>query len=594
MEGTSGQSSTSHSSDIYLMKQIESHSLELNSLTADCRTKLPKLMSQRLPRFMRRRASSHNPKRVPKSIRLAIEGKTNDSIEKHKKLKNQKKNKKHKKFVNEIKRKESIQRRNQKSERSVLHVWFAKRFHMKMFYNRLMPNNNCTKNERILYQNSKQDFVAYYLSTYVCIEIDYSVSEKQLLIDFLTKFTHLDISPSFGAKIYESGNREGITIIYNYESYPFEPLVSINFVWNHKFTKLWIWCHICVYDKLLNLFYDCQQKYLSKVDFKINGHKNQLERFRIIGPKGLMLLSKCFNFDFNQILDPKTVNSVHYLRISENKTSLIDSNETNLFLDNCFVSSSKKFINCFDFMLITKNNTFKNRVTYDLVVLSEFANRLWHKICENRGHRVGGIHDLNMISLNTSSLMFPEFGFIDSFENKTTIELLNKLLKREPNSTLYIIRNDLMLSMLCKDLRLLSKISFNNIYNKDNALINVEVVCVGRGVPQQFDYICVPNDSDIESIGQTSDEDIINEDKCNQLNRKIIGLIEFGKYSLEISRGKGLGVITIIGLEELIQINDNINLKNNYKNNIIAIFKSNKSCIYRQIIIKAIDSAFSI
>ncbi|CAG2180942.1 unnamed protein product, partial [Oppiella nova] len=76
----SGQQSTSTmSTEIYILKRIESHCLEMDSLNTECKTKAPKLMSQRLPRFMRRRASSHNPKRVPKSVRQLMQNRGNQS-----------------------------------------------------------------------------------------------------------------------------------------------------------------------------------------------------------------------------------------------------------------------------------------------------------------------------------------------------------------------------------------------------------------------------------------------------------------------------------------------------------------------------------
>jgi len=131
---------------------------------------------------------------------------------------------------------------------------------------------------------------------------------------------------------------------------------------------------------------------------------------------------------------------------------------------------------------------------------------------------------------------------------------------------------------------------------KSNALINVEIVCVGRGVPQELDYICIPTECEMQNTfnNTTLDKSIdgLENEKTSEMTRKIIGLIEFGKYSLETSVGKGLGVITITGLEELIQMNEK--LKNKYKNKIFAVFKSNKSGLYRVVSIKVIDSIFSV
>ncbi|CAG2107486.1 unnamed protein product [Medioppia subpectinata] len=396
---SSGEPSTSSmSTEIYLLKRMESHCLELDSLNTECRTKSPKLMSQRLPRFMRRRAASHNPKRVPKYIQRVIhDSKPSALLSTHSKKK--KTNNKKKKHINERKHELSVKRRNEKKERTILHIWFAKRFKMKVYFNRLTPIKNCTKNERLLYRNSKQDFVFNYLSIYNCIEIDYSMSGRQQLVN---------IGCTFGAKLYESGNREGMTVLYAYESYPLKPLVSTAFLWNQSFSKLWIWSHISVYDKVIQLLIECSQQYFPN-EFKFIDRSHQLE--------------------------------------------------------------------------------------------SESAKSLWNKITENRGHRVGGLHDLQMISLNTSSLLFPEFGFIDVDENETKVAKLKTLLNSDTEEPFYVIRNASILSKLSKDLRsnILSDI-LDSIEKRSNALINVEIVCVGRGVPQEFDYICIPNETEIENI----------------------------------------------------------------------------------------------
>ena len=568
----------------------------MDSLKTECQKNSPKLMSQRLPRFMRRRASSHNPKRVPKSVRQSYDNKSN----KTETQKNQKKSKnKNKKYVNKKKSELSLKRRHQKKERSVLHVWFAKRFKMKIYWNCLLPEKNTTKNQRLLYHNSKNDYIFEYLSHYSCLQIDYSKSERQQLISFLADFVDSEVSYSFGAKIYESERREGMTVLYDYKSYPFKPLVSSYFLWNQNNSKLWLWIHISVYDKVFQLLSDySKQNYSQK--FQFNRKTKQLERFRLFGPKALQLLSKCFNFDFNAInLSEVCADSVHYFRSSDNIISLIESNETNLFRDNPGSVSQKKSLNCFDFILILKNRLYNNRMTFDLIVSTDSAKTFWKTFTENRGHRVGGLHDLQMIAFNTSSLLFPSFGFIDAEENKTKVEKLKELLEIDSDKDVFVIRNDSILLKLSQDLSLPVVNQVLDSIKHSFGLINVELICVDRGVPQELDPICLPTEEDIQRIvDKTEDQNTDESDgtqKPKVIERKVIGLIEFGNFSLETSRGKGLGVISLTSLKQLIQINDKIKQKNqNYKNSkIFATFKSLKSGLYRKVSLKVIDSVFS-
>jgi hypothetical protein len=575
--------------EIYLFKMLESRSLEVNALNIECKTKAPKLSSQRLPRFMRRRASSHNPKRVPKSIRQSVIKKLNET-----KTKSKTKKKNKKKFVNKKKLETSIKNRNHRKDRTVLHVWFAKRFKMELYWNCLLPKNNTTKNSRILYNSSKNDCVFYYLAFCQCIQIDYSLSNREHLINYLSHFTHSDIGCGFGAKIYEMANREGITVLYDYDSYPFDAITSCYFLWNQSFSKLWLWVHISVYDQV---FERLTHRMTDSTYFKFNRRNGQLERFRLIGPKAHELLSNCFKFNFIEIFnsDPTTTQTVHYFRFNETNPSLINYNECNLFKD---VTHNNERSLEYDFLIILKNNAFNKRFSTDIIVLSESAKQLWHSITKNRSHKVGGIRDIEMIALNTSSLLFPKIGFTDITANKEKLKALRDVSESE--KPFYVLRNEAIVSKLTKNINSLSSINsiLNAIKYKNLALLNVEVICVNRGVPQELDSILIPTENEIKnSVNSLTDvrktaEDVSDENDSNS-NREPIGLIEFGAYSMEISRGKALGFITIAGFEELIKIRDKVSINKFYKNNIFASIKSLKSSKYRIVTLKVIDSVIS-
>jgi hypothetical protein len=138
----------------------------------------------------------------------------------------------------------------------------------------------------------------------------------------------------------------------------------------------------------------------------------------------------------------------------------------------------------------------------------------------------------------------------------------------------------------------INSLSINSILSaiehKNLALLNVEVICVNRGVPQELDSILIPTENEIKN-SVSSSEDVSDENDPNS-NREPIGFIEFGAYSMEISRGKALGFITIAGFEELIKIRDKLSLNKFYKNNIFASVKSLKCSKYRIVTLKVIES----
>ena len=248
--------------------------------------------------------------------------------------------------------------------------------------------------------------------------------------------------------------------------------------------------------------------------------------------------------------------------------------------------------------LILKNKTYNNRFTTDLIVSSNWAKTFWQRIVENRGHRVGGLHDLQMIAFNTSSLLFPNFGFIDVKENEGKVEKLKELLEIESEKEVYVIRKESIILKLSQSITSLAVSPILESIDSNIGLINVELVCVDRGVPQPFDYICIPTEEDIQRVINKSDVKNIEKMETNlnseEIERKTIGLIEIGNYSLEMSRGKGLGVITITSLREIIEINNRITLENkSYKNKIFVSIKCLKSGLYRIANIKVIDSVFS-
>ena len=151
--------------EVFLMKMIEARFSEINQLTNEFKAKHSKLSTQKLPIFMRRRASSHNIRRLPKRLRAYI-SKRIVSEEK------ERKRKKRKKYQNKAKVQESHQRRELKEDRSLLHLWFVKRFKMVSCHNQIVPNYNNTKNRRRLHRLSKTGCIYFYQPYFNCTLIN--------------------------------------------------------------------------------------------------------------------------------------------------------------------------------------------------------------------------------------------------------------------------------------------------------------------------------------------------------------------------------------------------------------------------------------
>lgn len=151
---------------ISLIGMIQSRCSEINQLINDITSRSPKLASQRLPIHMRRRAASHNINRLPSKARKLMskwnQGQKSGEVPEKKK----KKQRKSKKAVVI-----SQTKREAKPDRTLLHLWFVKRFKMLKVFNSTLPSHNNTKNQRKIHKHSKDDCIHFYLAQFKCIII---------------------------------------------------------------------------------------------------------------------------------------------------------------------------------------------------------------------------------------------------------------------------------------------------------------------------------------------------------------------------------------------------------------------------------------
>lgn len=139
-----------HVRDINLLNMIESRIMEIVQIEDECKKKLPKLFSQRLPRFMRRRAACHDIKRMPRKLRPHIDSnlKPRKSLLKYRQ---KKRFRKHKRIL-----KRHARHKYRDLDKCLMHKWFAKRFKMSSQgpLNHV-PLYNSTKNQRNLYRQTR-------------------------------------------------------------------------------------------------------------------------------------------------------------------------------------------------------------------------------------------------------------------------------------------------------------------------------------------------------------------------------------------------------------------------------------------------------
>uniref|UniRef100_A0A672YEI2 POP1 homolog, ribonuclease P/MRP subunit n=1 Tax=Sphaeramia orbicularis TaxID=375764 RepID=A0A672YEI2_9TELE len=186
-----------------------------------------------LPKHMRRRAMSHNTKRLPRRLRLmAMKLKKKEQT----RSKSRKARRRHGNLLLEFNRR---QRKNIWLE---THIWHAKRFHMVKKWGYCLGDRPTYKCYRPCYRAMSSHCLLQDLSYYCCIELQ---GEEDRL---LTGLNGVFSGPTFAAALCLSGRRQGSVVVYRAGQYPSQPLGPVTFLWRPRtqgstHRQLWIWAH---------------------------------------------------------------------------------------------------------------------------------------------------------------------------------------------------------------------------------------------------------------------------------------------------------------------------------------------------------------
>ncbi|KAK0163807.1 hypothetical protein PV328_002500 [Microctonus aethiopoides] len=254
--------------------------------------KSTKLIFQKLPIHMRRRAMSHNPKRMPIKLRDAhIRQMQKSGLPPKSKRPSRKYRRRPNNLLNEY------NRRQCSKVWLKTHIWHAKRFHMIEKWGYKIAHYNNSRGYRANYKAITKDCMIQDISYYNCVEI---IGPGDKLIEILK--THCKDGLTFGAKYYLKGDRQGSLTFYKKNG---NPIGVVNFFYRpntnlSEFRTIWIWIHPALYnevieelilsfefievkpqlssnDKFKNKFYH------NNCDFKMQILTHSLNRFRLYG-----------------------------------------------------------------------------------------------------------------------------------------------------------------------------------------------------------------------------------------------------------------------------------------------------------------------
>ncbi|XP_016013339.1 ribonucleases P/MRP protein subunit POP1 isoform X3 [Rousettus aegyptiacus] len=216
-------------------------------LTAVTQKSSNSLVFQTLPRHMRRRAMSHNVKRLPRRLREIAQKEVYVSLSAEKSVHQKKehsKNKCHKARRCHINRILEFNRRQKKNIWLETHIWHAKRFHMVKKWGYCLGERPTVKSHRACYRAMTNRCLLQDLSYYCCLELK---GKEEEILKALSPMCSIDTGLTFAAVHCLSGKRQGSLMLYRANKYPREMLGPVTFIWKSgdraESRQLWIWLH---------------------------------------------------------------------------------------------------------------------------------------------------------------------------------------------------------------------------------------------------------------------------------------------------------------------------------------------------------------
>uniref|UniRef100_A0A5S6PYK5 Ribonucleases P/MRP protein subunit POP1 n=1 Tax=Trichuris muris TaxID=70415 RepID=A0A5S6PYK5_TRIMR len=209
----------------------------------------PRTFIQRLPRRMRRRAMSHNVKRLPRRYRQWV-GRLVEKSNRRAKPPSRRQRRRPSNLLN------VYIRRQRKARWLETHIWHAKRFRMVEAWGYKLPDNSFQRSWRASFRDAKRHCTIQDVSYLVPIEL---AGRHRQLVNGLNELCSAQVGPTFAAASVVRGQREGSVVLYEQGRYPYGCIGPCSFIWepcdapeDNIIRKIWIWVHPSIKAKVLS------------------------------------------------------------------------------------------------------------------------------------------------------------------------------------------------------------------------------------------------------------------------------------------------------------------------------------------------------
>ncbi|KAH8554274.1 NUC188 domain-containing protein [Umbelopsis sp. PMI_123] len=278
---------------------IQARAFEINAMESSIKNAsgaLNQLAFQSLPRGLRRRAASHNIKRIPVKLREKAKAEMlKGSPPKRSGPPSRRKKRRAATIV------EEYLRRQCKKRWLETHIWHAKRMHMKDIWGYRLAEFPNEKSIRATYRASSHLSILHDASYMACVELKGTGDE---IARVLAPITDLSL-PSVASQRYNKGHRLGHTTLFHYMSYPQKAVCPITFLWQQHpptaLSKLWLWIHPAAFDEAWECLKVAQEKTQNENTVVVTDLRDEILLFQLTGPRSTALL--------HAVLDTAQVNT---------------------------------------------------------------------------------------------------------------------------------------------------------------------------------------------------------------------------------------------------------------------------------------------
>ncbi|CAG8436872.1 7617_t:CDS:10 [Ambispora gerdemannii] len=235
--------------------------------------------SQSLPSHLRRRAASHNVKRLP--------------MEQNKTKISRRKKRRPGSLV------EEYTRRQAKIRWLETHIWHTKRMKMIEIWGYKLAEHPSEKSIKSSYRASSHLSIINDVSYFGFIKL---TGEQTHLIKLFNSVTDPTL-PSIGSEKYLKGKRQCYTYLYYFSKYPTHLVSPMNLIWQPRneiddvSQNILVWIHPSAFDEAISVFNEAI-KYLGlEEDIILKNLQTELLMFEITGPRSTALLQSVLDLD---------------------------------------------------------------------------------------------------------------------------------------------------------------------------------------------------------------------------------------------------------------------------------------------------------